>query len=54
MKIPRPKSLTVPQIALAVTLGIISGVYIYRPLFVGPDKITPISDKGKKFLKNCS
>lgn len=48
MKIRRPKGLTVPQIAVIVTVGIVSGVYIYRPFFVGPDKIIPSVDKGKK------
>lgn len=48
MKIRRPRGLTVPQIGLVIAFGIVSGVYIYKPLFVGPDKITDAVDKGKK------
>lgn len=47
MRIPRAKGLTVPQIAVVTALGIISGIYIYRPLFVGPDRLKPTTDKGE-------
>lgn len=45
MKIRRPKNLTVPQIAVTIVAGILSGIYIYKPFFVGPEKI--VVDKGR-------
>lgn len=51
MKIPRPKYLTLPQLALGITLGVLSGVYIYKPYFVGPNKIPTSIDKGEMLLK---
>lgn len=47
MRIRRPKNLTVPQIGVVIALGILSGVYIYRPYFVAPVKVTDSVDKGK-------
>lgn len=44
--------MTVPQIGLVIALGIVSGVYIYRPLFVAPVKDTDTVDKGKQVVQD--
>lgn len=50
MPVPVPASLRVPagnmggrlpQVALAVALGVVSGLYIYRPLFQPPGAQQP-------------
>lgn len=45
MKIPRPKGLTTADIALGIVLGVISGVYIYKPFFDGLEKVSSADDK---------
>lgn len=47
MKIPKPKNLSVSQIGLAIALGIISGIYIYKPFFITSSKTADTADKGR-------
>lgn len=49
MRIPKPKGLKTRDIALAVVFGVVSGVYIYKPFFVGPNKLKEEEKKGENF-----
>lgn len=48
MKIRKPKGVSTSQIAVAITLGIFSGFYIFQPLFTGENKVI-VRDKGRNW-----
>lgn len=33
MRIRKPKHVTIPQLAVVTAVGVIGGIYIYKPLF---------------------
>lgn len=33
MRIRKPKHITIPQLAVVTAVGIVGGIYIYKPLF---------------------
>lgn len=46
MRIRKPKHITIPQLAVVTAVGIVGGIYIYKPLFekfwFGERKTAPV------------